>query len=66
MQLLCNYFTKILRIQLVSTSNLIKHYNNYYKDILTSAIKERQMKKPDWLKRLDFFKKYSFKTKDYI
>jgi len=45
MQLLYNYSTKILRIQLASTSNFIKHYNNYYKDILTSAIKEQQMKK---------------------
>jgi hypothetical protein len=66
MQLLCNYSTKILRIRLASTSNFIKHYNNYYKDISTSATKERQMKKPDWPERPDFFKKYSFRTKDYI
>jgi hypothetical protein len=66
MQLLCNYFTKILRIRLASTSNLIKYYNNYYKDILTSATKERQMKKLDQPERPDFFRKYSFRTKDYI
>jgi hypothetical protein len=66
MQLSCNYSTKILRIQLASTSNLIKHYNNYYKDILTSATKEQQMKKLDRLERSDFFRKYSSKTKDYI
>jgi hypothetical protein len=68
MQLLYNYFTKILRTRLLSTSNLIKHYTTCHKGVLTSATKERQLKKLDQLERLDFFKKYSFriKTKDYI
>jgi hypothetical protein len=55
MQILCNYSTKILGTRLASIGNLIKHYNNYYKDVPTSVTKERQMKKPDQLGRPDFF-----------
>jgi len=65
-QLSCNYSTKILGIRLTSTGNLIKHYNNHHKDVLTSAIKEQQMKKLDQPKRPDFFRKYSSGTGDHI
>jgi hypothetical protein len=66
MQLSYNYSTKFVGTQLASTSNLIKHYNNYHKGVPTSVSKERQIKKPDQLERLDFFRKYSSKTGDYI
>ena len=66
MQLSCSYSTKILRTQLLSTSNLIKHYTTRYKGVLTSIAKERQMKKPDQPRRLDFFRNYSSRNGDYI
>jgi hypothetical protein len=66
MQISYNYSTKILGTRLASTSNLIKHYNNHHKDVLTSVTEERQMKKPDQLGRPDFFRKYSSKTGDHI
>jgi hypothetical protein len=53
----------MLTTRVVSISNLIKHYNTYHKDILTSVAKERQLKR---LEKAKFFKKYNAKTRDNI
>jgi hypothetical protein len=60
MQLLCNYSKKLLTTQVVSTSNLIKHYNTHHKDIPTSLNEEQQLKQ---LEKPEFFKKYSARTR---
>jgi len=63
MQLSCDYSKKMLTTWVVSTSNLIKHYNTYYKDIPTSIAKEKQLKR---LEKAEFFKKHNARTRDNI
>jgi hypothetical protein len=53
----------MLTTQVISTGNLIKHYNTHHKDIPTSVAKERQLKRPE---KAEFFKKYNAKTRDNI
>jgi len=50
----------------LSTGNLNRHYTIYYKGVPTSLIKERQLKKPQQPKTLDFFRVYSSGTRDNI
>ena len=51
--------------QVMSTSNLVKHYQTHHKDIPTSIAEDRQLKRP---KKAEFFKKYNARTTtgDYI
>jgi hypothetical protein len=46
----------MLTTRVVSTSNLIKHYNTHHKDIPTSIAEEQQLKRPE---KAEFFKKYN-------
>jgi isocitrate dehydrogenase len=43
-QLGCIYKKTKATVQVVSTGNLIKHYNNRYKDIPTSQAEEKEKK----------------------
>jgi hypothetical protein len=52
------YSRKIETIQVVSTGNLIKHYNNRHKNIPTSLAKEKQMETLD-REKPEFFQTYS-------
>jgi isocitrate dehydrogenase len=57
-QLGCMYSKKVETIQVVSTGNLIKHYNNRHKDIPTSVAEEKQ-KKAEIKEKPEFFRVYS-------
>jgi hypothetical protein len=56
----------MLTTRVLSTGNLIKHYNNHYKDIPTSAAKERSLKRLEQPDLPTFFRKYSARLGDHI
>jgi hypothetical protein len=57
-QLGCTYKRTMATIQVVSTGNLIKHYNNRHKDIPTSIAEEKE-KEAQKQEKPKFFRKYS-------
>ena len=57
-QLGCVYSRRMETIQVVSTGNLIKHYNNSHKNIPTSLAEEKQMETAKQEKP-EFFRTYS-------
>jgi hypothetical protein len=61
----CEYTKKMITTRVVSTSNLIKHYNHHHGDIPTSVAEERQLKEPE-REKADFFKKTNAGTGDQI
>ena len=65
MQPACDYSKKMPTTRVMSTGNLVKHYQTHYKDIPTSIAEDRQLKR---LEKAEFFKKYNARTTagDYI